>query len=136
MRRSIVVLTLAAALTAPCALAAGASRPAGSHHRPALRPFSGCAQLMAYVRRPALALGGSATRTLGALALPDGDHQLLRDGTRIVVITRAFGPPPEVLPPTAPAPAGAPRPAMAPMLVPSAESVVLTEVDAGDPAGL
>ena len=231
MRRSIVVLTLAAALTAPCALAAGASRPARPHQRPALRPFSGCAELMAYVRRPALALvtsygidgvvgapvppplpgigvpeyaagtpypvaaspvapaaqavakapadpvegvdysgtnvqepgvgepdlitsdgrtlftvaggrleavalRGSATRTLGALALPAGDHQLLRDGTRIVVITRSFDPPPQVLLPSPPAPAGAPRPAMAPILVPSAESVRLTEVDASDPAGL
>src|SRR6476646_2002154 len=188
MRRSIVVLTLAAALTAPCALAAGASRPARPHQRPALRPFSGCAELMAYVRRPALALvtsygidgvvgptgvlppfpgeyaagppypvegvdysgtnvqgpgvgepdlitsdgrtlftvaggrleavalRGSAARTLGALALPAGDHQLLRDGTRSVVITRTFDPPPQVLLPSPPSPAGAPRPAMAPIL--------------------
>src|SRR4029077_10070854 len=38
-----------------------------------------------------VALRGSETRALGSLALPDGhDHELLRFGSRLVVITRSF----------------------------------------------
>src|SRR5438067_11380884 len=99
MRRSIVVLTLAAALTAPCALAAAASRPPGSHHRPALRPFSGCAQLMAYVRRPALALVTSSG------------------------IDGVVGPPGVLPPPPGEYAAGTPYPLAAPAVAPAAQAV-------------
>src|SRR5262245_12354211 len=226
VRRSILMVTLAAALAAPCAFAAGASsRPARAHHRAALRSFSSCDQLMTYVRRPALglvswfgidgvvgapmypsfvpqygagvarpvaaplappsvqavakappdpvegvdysgtnvqepgvgepdliasdgrtlfttargrlqavALRGAATRTIGTLPLPEGEHQLLRDGTRLVVITRTFAPLRDVVLHSPPAPGGVVAP-IAPV-PPTAAAVQLTEIDASDPAAL